>query len=171
MRHKLRLLAVSSSTTVFGVIAGLLATSVSRLTGMETFGYSLYILPSDPSFFGILSNNLVVYATTIAGFGLVTLSNLFLAGIPLGVELVHNDFVWLIIPHGIFEFPALWFAGAAGLRIPSDLARYLQRETDRVLTPSGIRMVVRYALLSLALFVVAGLVETTVTRWLAEWAT
>ncbi|WP_423999534.1 stage II sporulation protein M [Haloarcula salina] len=167
MRAGRRLLLVSAATTVAGTVAGLLATLSSRLGVAETVGASLYALSFDPTFWGILRNNLVVFATTIVGFGVLTLANLFLTGVPLGIELVHNDHVWLFLPHGVLEFAALWTAGAAGLRIPLDVLRYFRRETDRVLTADGARMVLRYAAASLVLFVVAAAIEATITRHLA----
>jgi len=167
MRAGRRLTLVSAGITAAGTVAGLLATHSSRLAVEETFGASLYALSFEPTFWGILRNNLVVFVTTLAGFGVLTVANLFLTGVPLGIELVHSDHVWLILPHGVVEFAALWTAGAAGLRIPYDVSRYFRRETDEVLTADGARMVLRYAAISLALFVVAAAVEVTVTRHLA----
>ena len=45
----------------------------------------------------------------------------------------------LILPHGIFEIPAIIIAGAAGFKIPYEIIRYLAGKKEQILTKEDIK--------------------------------
>lgn len=96
---------------------------------------------------------------------LLLVNGLVMSGITL-VAVRSGDIGLLIaglLPHGIFEFPAMWLASAAGLRIPLDIVTYLYRSDQ---DPPGRIALVDSAILlvvSIALLAIAAVIETTIT--------
>ncbi|WP_135365148.1 stage II sporulation protein M [Halosimplex halophilum] len=127
------------------------------------------------SFADLLAINLAVAVALLAGtvtFGTVPLVLLFSNGV------FHFYFVGLVpagplevaallVPHGLFELPALWIAGAAGFRLPVNFLSYLRERRDTVVDRSELRELGVLAALALSLIVVGAVVEATVTTWLA----
>ncbi|AGK62163.1 hypothetical protein Asulf_02210 [Archaeoglobus sulfaticallidus PM70-1] len=74
--------------------------------------------------------------------GSSTMINLSFNGILLGALLKKSitnsislqNFLLLVIPHGIFEIPAIIIAGAAGFKIPYEIVRYLVGKKETILT-------------------------------------
>ncbi len=88
------------------------------------------------NFTTILENNLRVTLLLLLGtflFGTTTVLNLIYNGLYTAL-IIRNSFlnginllsiVLLVLPHGIFEIPAIIIAGAAGFKIPYEIVRYL----------------------------------------------
>ncbi len=85
----------------------------------------------------------------------------FVESIRLGEEI-------LILPHGIFEIPAIIIAGAAGFKIPYEIVRYLAGKKETVLTREDIKEYLTLALISVILIVIAAFVEIYVTLKIAK---
>ncbi|ABR56121.1 protein of unknown function DUF95 transmembrane [Methanococcus aeolicus Nankai-3] len=89
----------------------------------------------------ILINNLKVIFLMLAGsitFGLSTFINLIFNGFNVGV-LIGSTFqtneplkliAGLILPHGIFEIPAMLISAVAGFKIPYEVIQYLMDKLD-----------------------------------------
>ena len=108
--------------------------------------------------------------------GCVTATNLIINGQFLGVaikELVKSRssisiFLLLVIPHGIFEIPAIIIAGAAGFKIPYEIVRYLMGKKEQPLTKEDIKEYLTLALISIILIVIAAWIEANVTLKIAQ---
>jgi len=74
----------------------------------------------------------------------------------------------LIIPHALFELPAMWIAGAAGFKIPCELIRYITNKKEYFLNRNEITDFLLLAGTSFALVVVAAFIEANVTQKIAE---
>ncbi len=99
------------------------------------------ITDNDYNFPTILLNNLKVVLLMLAGsitFGLSTFINLLFNGFNVGV-LIGSTFLTneplklitaLILPHGIFEIPAMIISAIAGFKIPYEVVQYLRDKLD-----------------------------------------
>ena len=131
------------------------------------------------SFTTILKSNLRVTLLLLLGaflFGTTTVLNLIYNG--LYTALIIRDsllkgintisIILLILPHGIFEIPAIIIAGAAGFKIPYEIIRYLAGKKERPLTKEDIKEYLTLALISIILIVIAAWIEANVTPRIAE---
>ena len=105
------------------------------------------------SFF-LQKNTIVILVLIIGAFtlGITTFINLFINGMSLGI-LFKISKTWfttllLVVPHGIFEIPAIIMAGAAGFKIPYEIIRYLAGKKEQVLTKEDIKEYLMMALIS-----------------------
>lgn len=127
----------------------------------------------------IFINNLK--AALILSFGgVLTLGglsflNLTLNGVKLGAlfyeSLILNDlrtFFLLVLPHGIFEIPALIIAGAAGFKIPYELLRFALSRKEEIITEEDAKEFFKLVGISIILIFIAAVIESTVTIWIAE---
>jgi len=97
-------------------------------------------------------------------FGATTFVNLVYKGFVLGLVIsnalqqgIHfNKIVFLILPYGIFEIPAIIIAGAAGFKIPYEIIRYLAGKKETILIREDIKEYLTLALVSIILIVIAG---------------
>jgi uncharacterized membrane protein SpoIIM required for sporulation len=147
---------------------------------VSTQKYSNILVASiaELSFLHILLKNLrVVALLTVGSFtlGVPTFLNLFLNGYVLGVvisvfspNLGIEKLLLLILPHGIFEIPAIIIAGAAGFKIPYEILRYLAGRKEVILTREDIKEYLTLALISIVLIVIAAWIEANVTLRIAE---
>lgn len=129
-----------------------------------------------PRFFFV--NNLRVVLFLLFGgitLGVVTILVLFTNGLIIGSAVASSvqtvplqSALLLTVPHGLFELPALWLAGAAGLRLPLRIVRYLLKEEDRIVTTEVVIDVTVIAALSIGLLAIAALVEGIVTPYVFE---
>jgi len=109
-------------------------------------------------------------------FGSTTFIGLVINGLHFGIilkksvmaGLTTRDVLILVIPHGIFEIPAIIVAGAAGFKIPYEIIRYLLGRRGQVLTREDIKEYLILALISIALILIAAWVEANVTLKMAE---
>ena len=76
--------------------------------------------------------------------------------------------VLLVIPHGIFEIPAIIIAGAAGFKIPREIIGYLAGRKEQILTKEDIREYPTMVLISTLLIVIAAWIEANVTLKIAK---
>ncbi len=130
-------------------------------------------IKNEVSFFKILTQNLKVIMTTLSGgllFGSMSIIALFLNGFVNGVVLESclsttnpSNALKLLIPHGIFEIPAIIIAGAAGLKIPYEIIRYLAGKKEQILTKEDVKEYLTLALISIILIVIAAWIEANVT--------
>ena len=129
------------------------------------------------SFFA--SNNIYVIFLILSGsltFGMTTLVNLTYNGMNLGWIIISSlrcgtpiiNVLYLTLPHGIFEIPAIIIAGAAGFKIPYEIVRYLAGKKDQPLTKEDIKEYLTLALISIILIVIAAWIEANVTLQIAK---
>lgn len=126
----------------------------------------------------LLSRNLAVLAGLVLGgllFGIPTIVSLFQNGFAIGNlagVAVQDDelvqFLLLILPHGIFEFPALWLAGCLGLKIPRDIIQFVREKRETPLTSRDISQILILLLGTGLLVLLAAVVESTITATLAR---
>jgi len=126
----------------------------------------------------ILRNNLYVVAYEMFGgvFLLPTINSLFFSGFALGfvlknlisVRVEFKEILLLVLPHGIFEIPAIIIAGAAGFKIPYEIIRYLAGRKEQILTKEDIKEYLTLALISIILIVIAAWIEANVTLKIAK---
>ncbi len=106
--------------------------------------------------------------------GLVTIVNLIFNGVLIGLAIGGSFWnttdldqsLLLIIPHGIFEFSAIWLAGAAGLKGPQVFIRYLIG--GKFVTKQDVKEFLILSLTSIILIIIAGIIEATVTYEIAK---
>jgi len=104
-------------------------------------------------------------------FGLFTLTNLCINSVHIGQLLKMtsvSDFILLILPHAIFEIPAIIMAGAAGFKIPYEIIRYLAGKKEQILTKEDLKEYLTLALISIILIVIAAFIEVYLTPRIAE---
>ncbi|CAB3288795.1 conserved membrane protein of unknown function [Methanocaldococcus lauensis] len=128
----------------------------------------------------ILTNNLKVIFLMLAGsitFGLSTFINLIFNGFNVGV-LIGSTFqtneplkliLALILPHGIFEIPAMLISALAGFKIPYEITLYLLDKKQKPLTEEDIKEFLKLALISIILIVIAAFVEVYITPKVANY--
>lgn len=128
--------------------------------------------------FALLKNNLFGLATLLAGsvtFGASTLVTLMGSGFAHGytvtvLSLSLPEFGVLFLPHGVFELPGIWLAGAAGLHVPFEFVRYLRGTKAEFLRATDVRDVIVLSSTSLVLISIAAVIEARVTVELARVA-
>lgn len=127
----------------------------------------------------IFINNLkVVLLLSFGGaltFGGLTFLNLILNGINIGTLfydfLIMEDikaFFLLLLPHGIFEIPAIIIAGAAGFKIPYELLRFALGKKEDIISEEDAKEFFKLVAISIVLIFIAALIESTVTAKIAE---
>lgn len=124
----------------------------------------------------ILKNNIYVILLLLLGapsFGLTTVFNLLINGVSFGIAVtgvLQSGIPALlsIVPHSIFEIPAIIIAGAAGFKIPYEIVRYLAGKKEQILTRQDIEEYLTLALISIILIVIAAWVEANITLKIAE---
>ena len=121
----------------------------------------------------ILLNNLKVILLLVLGsitFGASTFTNLIMNGFYFGAMMAFAEdsliVVLLVIPHGIFEIPAIIIAGAAGFKIPYEIVRYLAGKKEQILTKEDFKEYLTLALISIIL--IAAWIEANVTLKIAK---
>ena len=160
----------------------ILGTNITNITSFQAsnskYMETIFIPITDLSFSHIIIKNSKVIVLLIAGsftFGTFTFLNLFLNGYILGVVIsVYSPYLGieklllLILPHGIFEIPAIIIAGAAGFKIPYEIVRYLAGKKEQPLTKEDVKEYLTLALISIILIVIAAWIEANVTLKIAR---
>ena len=130
------------------------------------------------SFHYIFLNNLkVVLLLSFGGaltFGGLTFLNLIVNGINLGI-MFHiylnlgelKSFFLLILPHGVFEIPGLIIAGVAGFKIPYELLRFGLGKKEEIITEEDAKEFFKLVGVSIALILIAAIIESKITLKLA----
>ncbi|AEC52850.1 hypothetical protein PNA2_1936 [Pyrococcus sp. NA2] len=127
----------------------------------------------------IFINNLrVVLLLSFGGaltFSGLTFLNLILNGINIGTLfydfLIMEDtktFFILLLPHGIFEIPALIIAGAAGFKIPYEVLRFALGKKEEIITEEDAKEFFKLVAISVVLIFIAALIESKITAKIAE---
>jgi len=108
-------------------------------------------------------------------FGGSTFLNLILNGINIGTlfydSLIMEDvktFFLLILPHGIFEIPALIIAGAAGFKIPYEVLRFALGKKEEIISEEDAKEFFKLVAISIVLIFIAALIESTITLKIAK---
>ena len=110
-------------------------------------------------------------------FGLSTFINLMFNGFNVGV-LVGSTFLTneplklitaLILPHGIFEIPAMLISAIAGFKIPYEITLYLLDKKEKPITEEDIKEFLKLAGISIVLIVIAAFVEVYITPEIANY--
>lgn len=116
-----------------------------------------------------LHNAAIALALAVGGvlLGAPTVLLLVFSGLPLGIGIRLGIDPLVVLPHAVFEFPAIWAAGTAGLLIPASLLRDLRRPEERGTVARAIPRAVFLTTVSIGLLAIAAAVEVTVTPWLA----
>jgi len=116
-----------------------------------------------------LHNAAIALALAVGGvlLGAPTVLLLVFSGLPLGIGIRLGIDPLVVLPHAVFEFPAIWAAGTAGLLIPASLRRDLRRPEERGTVARAIPRAVFLTTVSIGLLAIAAAVEVTVTPWLA----
>jgi uncharacterized membrane protein SpoIIM required for sporulation len=128
----------------------------------------------------ILTNNLKVIFLMLAGaitFGLSTFINLIYNGFNLGllVSDAYNSgmpiklILALILPHGIFEIPAILISAVAGFKIPYEITLYLLDKKEKPITNEDIKEFLKLSLISIILIIIAAFIEVYITPKIANY--
>ncbi|WP_456473877.1 stage II sporulation protein M [Candidatus Pyrohabitans sp.] len=130
----------------------------------------------EPIFSNILIHNFEITAILVLGsltLSVLTIFGIFLNGFATGSIIITYSAVvplyilcFLILPHGIFEFPSIWLAGAAGLKGSQVFLRYLRG--GEFVTREDIKEYLTLSALSVVLIVIAAWVEANITLKIAE---
>ncbi|WP_292460150.1 stage II sporulation protein M [Methanothermococcus sp.] len=132
------------------------------------------------TFLGILTNNLKVILTNLSGsiiFGLSTFVNTLYNGFMIGFEIkglffigANLKFVLItMLPHGIFEIPAMLISAVAGFKIPYEVIQYLRDKKEKPITEEDIKEFLKLALISIVLIIIAAFVEVYITPKIANY--
>jgi len=169
------------NTTLVLLIISIVTFFIGFLVGYNQNG-SIKIYTStnyNMTVFNIFVNNIKIITINILGgftFSALTTLHLLYNGIMIGYEtklaLIEDNLMTilvLILPHGIFEVPAIIIAGAAGFKIPYEIIRYLMGKKEQPLTKEDIKEYFKLALISIILIVIAAFVEAYVTPKIAEY--
>ncbi len=133
----------------------------------------------EPTTLTIIQNNGLMIAILISGsflLGLTTFINLVLNGFTFGIAISGviqtaaplTTILLIIIPHAIFELPAIWIAGAAGFKIPYELIQYFRGKKDYILNREELTDFLLLSAIALVLIITAAIVEGEVTMRIAD---
>ncbi len=173
VRRTILLIAVSTMVFTIGLLVGLFANS-----SMNSYASSDDKTIGKYDFQQILSNNLYAVIILILG-GIVAgtltftilLNNSFLLGTLISdasTKYGYQVVCLLLLPHTIFEVPAIIIAGAAGFKIPYEITRYLLGRKEQVLTKEDIKEYLTLTLISIILIVIAAWIEANITLRIAK---
>lgn len=160
--------SLAASTTLFAL--GLLAGVVLSGTAAPVSEPAV----SERSAWYFFSRNATVAVVLYAGsvtFGVVTAVTLVFNGFVVGYAVAGGESLarslLLVAPHAVVELPAFLLAGAAGLRLPAEVVRYLTGTQETLCRRSAVVESGRRFLVALALLAVAAWLESVVTPTVA----
>lgn len=120
----------------------------------------------------LLVNNLVACFLISSGFftfGLTSIIYLFTNGMILGESIVNKsdystiEILLLILPHGVFEIPALLLSGVIGFKSISFLIQYFTNKKVDTFIKSYFLNIALLSLIVILLVIVGGVIETYLT--------
>ena len=164
----MKLILISSMIFLFSSILGFSVNIHNKFKNLD--GYNNIDIDQIDTW-SLVINNLRVMLIIIFGslsLGLFTISSICWQGYILGLTLKAKGLTssFLIIPHGIFEFPSIWLAGAAGLKGPQIFLRYLRG--GEFVTREDVKEYLTLSALSVVLIVIAAWIEANITPKIAE---
>ena len=171
LRQHQKLLVASAIIFAAGIITGCYGYGHIPVEGAAAKG-AILPLPAEPSALDYITNNIRVALITMLGgiltFGLAAVFLLFINGVIVGesaaaalVEMPAGEVLVKIVPHGLFEVPAILLAGAGGflsLKLLIMLLKERKIDCRRELVNAG-----RLAAAVVLLLAVAGVVEAHIT--------
>ena len=170
-----KLTCVSMIFFIFGIILGLF--SASHHDYPAYFGFDPFD-NSNPGVLFFFKHNLKVAFLLWSGavtLGITTLVNLFSNGFILGsavrttsTQIGLTKTLLLILPHGIFEIPGLIIAGSADFKIPYEILRFALDKKEEMITEGDAKEFFKLVGISIALIVIAAIVEAKITLKIAE---
>ena len=165
---------VGMTAVAFLVLVVLSEISATILTYFNEVVADSGIVRDDGSFsaLALFGNNLrAMVLSTLYGF----IPFLYLPALSMGVNAILLGMVassvngqWLllaagILPHGIFELPALCLSLAAGLCLCQNINRYIRKNEKGIMTPLLLNILRVTGLVVIPLLVVAAIMESYVT--------
>jgi uncharacterized membrane protein SpoIIM required for sporulation len=182
-RNKI-LLVTSIEIFLIGFVLGFVLLYSINLPDLAEYEEEILSSPLNPfagfeiTTLNIIGHNSLAMLVLISGsflLGLTSFLSLILNGIFIGMmitalmqEVSLITLSLLILPHGIFELPALFIAGAAGFKIPYELIKYFRGKKDYILSKEEIMEFLILAGVAMVLIVIAGIIEANVTPRIAE---
>lgn len=179
--------AILAATTCYGIAfsAGIISILVIHFTGAtplpsedEVVAPTAQPSPSPTVSMLLFHNGLILlFLATGAGlFGAPTVPLLSFNGYVHGIIVIESilgplsvtQVVLLLIPHGIFEVPAVWIAGAAGLHIPLSVIQYLAGYSNIMLSLEHVLDTVVLLLVATVLVILSAFIEAYVTAVIFE---
>ncbi len=121
------------------------------------------------NFVSILSNNIKSSFILILGclsFGITTFYGLYINGMVCSMfisSISVKSFLIYVLPHSVFEIPAIIIAGAAGFKVPYEIVQYLRDKKEKPLTEEDIKEFLKLTIISITLIIIAAFVEVYVT--------
>ena len=176
-------LFISAFILVLGITIGIIVSHKCYYSIDSQTGYNIamnFKSSSVPlSFKEILYVNLkVILLLSFGGvitFGGLTLLNLIFNGINIGVmsyDLLTSSnlkiFLFLVLPPGIFEIPALIIAGTAGFKIPYEVLRFALGRKEEMVSERDAKEFFKLVAISVVLIFIAAIIESTITLKIAE---
>jgi len=121
----------------------------------------------------LFQNNILVGTVALLGTFLLSLPSIgilvmngFFIGANIGIASANGNLhilAILVLPHGVLEIPAIWFAVAASLRVTVSLLQHLRGRTESVLTEETVENILSLVVLTVTMLAVAAIIEVQVT--------
>jgi uncharacterized membrane protein SpoIIM required for sporulation len=152
--------------------------TLPSLSGLDVVSKTLPFNEKNDFIF-FMKNNIYALLMLISGsvmFGLTTFTVLFFNGFVLGAIVCSmlksgvpsSTILLLTFPHGIFEFPSIWIAGAAGFKIPYELVQYFSNKKDYILNRDEILDFLTLVTFAIVLLIIAAFIEANITMKITE---
>lgn len=162
MRRTVPVFVLAAGLNGIGILLGVALGPPSSVPGIRS--------SATLSVAGVLAHDAAI-ALALAGGGALlgapTVALLVITGVLLGAGIRPGVEALLFLPHAVFELPAIWAAGTAGLLVPASLFRSRRRPDERGTVARAIPRALFLTTVSIGLLTVAAAVEVTVTQWLA----
>lgn len=171
-------LFISIGIFFLGFIAGVFLFYYFDPNAPDTKIFEIFpgVQKNDPIAFVI--NNGIVILKLISGslfLGLTTFFFLSLNGLVFGAAMAISmqnasltTVLLLTMPHAIFELPSIWFAGAAGFKIPYELICYFTNKKDYILNKEEVIDFLIMIGIAIVLIFIAAFVEAYITARIGE---
>jgi len=137
-----------------------------------------HTLQRESTTLALIQNNCLMILILLSGsffLGLSTLINLLFNGYVFGMAIAGMlqvssliKVLLLTVPHAIIELPAIWFAGAAGFKMPYELVRYFVDKKNYIFNKKEIMDFLILAIIAINLIMIAAFIEANLTMRIAE---
>ncbi|MBR0414908.1 MAG: stage II sporulation protein M [Clostridia bacterium] len=161
------------STAIFCAVWALCYFGIGSLFSGSLEAGSMEDLYQGESFFSLFFNNLLHCVICAAGFGILSVPMLMFDAGSIGVTGVafkffggrFTQYLALLLPHCIFEIPALLIACACGLKLFTILRAYIAGKKDGY--KEDITNILKSGIIIFVLVLIAALVEAFLTPVIA----